>query len=105
MTLTIKLDGIWSSFQLASSAPPLSVTDIAIAPSARMPEDPVSEIEHLACGSGSAGACSQKPVLRASHCKPASFSTTHKGGQWETNVEHPDIDHPKEQHVGILSHY
>ena len=27
MTLTIKLDGNWSSFQLANSAPPLSVTD------------------------------------------------------------------------------
>ena len=36
MTLTIKLAGNWSSFQLANSAPPLSVTDSAIAPSARM---------------------------------------------------------------------
>ena len=36
MTLTIKLDGNWSSVQLANSAPPLSVTDSAIAPSARM---------------------------------------------------------------------
>ena len=36
MTLTIKRDGNWSSFQLANSAPPLSVTDSAIAPSARM---------------------------------------------------------------------
>ena len=36
MTLTIKLDGNWNSFQLANSAPPLSVTDSAIAPSARM---------------------------------------------------------------------
>ena len=36
MTLTIKLDGNWSSFQLANSAPPLSGTDSAIAPSARM---------------------------------------------------------------------
>ena len=36
MTLTIKLDGNWSSFQLANSTPPLSVTDSAIAPSARM---------------------------------------------------------------------
>ena len=31
LTLTIKLDGNWSSFQLANSAPPLSVTDSAIA--------------------------------------------------------------------------
>ena len=38
ITLTIKLDGNWSSFQLANSAPPLSVTDSAIAPSARMPQ-------------------------------------------------------------------
>ena len=30
-------NGNWSSFQLANSAPPLSVTDSAIAPSARMP--------------------------------------------------------------------
>ena len=36
MTLTIKLDRNWSSFQLANSAPPLSVIDSAIAPSARM---------------------------------------------------------------------
>jgi hypothetical protein len=34
--LTIKLDRNWSSFQLANSAPPLSVTDSAIAPSARI---------------------------------------------------------------------
>ena len=38
MTLTIKLDRNWSSFQLANSAPPLSVTGSAIAPSARMQE-------------------------------------------------------------------
>ena len=37
MTFTVKLDGNWSSFQLANSASPLSVTDSAIAPSARMP--------------------------------------------------------------------
>ena len=36
MTLTIKRDGNWSSVQLANSAPPLSVTDSTIAPSARM---------------------------------------------------------------------
>ena len=36
MTLTIKLDRNWSSFQLANSAPLLSVTDRAIAPSAIM---------------------------------------------------------------------
>ena len=36
MTLTIKLDRNWNSFQLANSAPPLSVTGSAIAPSARM---------------------------------------------------------------------
>jgi len=37
--LTIKLDGNWSSFQLANSAPPLSVTDSALAPSARIMDD------------------------------------------------------------------
>ena len=36
MTLTIKLDRNWSSFQLANSAPPLNVTGSAIAPSARI---------------------------------------------------------------------
>jgi hypothetical protein len=36
MTLTIKLDGNWSSFQLANNTPPLSVTGGVIAPSARM---------------------------------------------------------------------
>ena len=36
MTLTIKLDGNWSSLQLANSALPLSVTDRAIAPSVRI---------------------------------------------------------------------
>ena len=36
MTLTVKLDRNWSSFQLANSAPPLSVTGSAIAPSARI---------------------------------------------------------------------
>ena len=36
MTLTIKRDRNWSSFQLANSAPPLSVTGSAIAPSARI---------------------------------------------------------------------
>ena len=36
MTLTIKLDRNWNSFQLANSAPPLSVTDSVIDPSARI---------------------------------------------------------------------
>ena len=36
MTLTIKLDGNWNSFQLANNTPPLSVTGSVIAPSARM---------------------------------------------------------------------
>ena len=36
MTLTIKLDRNWSSFQLANSTPPLSVDGSAIAPSARI---------------------------------------------------------------------
>ena len=37
MTSTIKLDKHWVRFQLAHSAPPLSVTESDIAPSARMP--------------------------------------------------------------------
>ena len=36
MTLTAKLDGNWSSFQLANNTPPLSVTGSVIAPSARI---------------------------------------------------------------------
>ena len=43
MTLTIKLDGNWSSFQLANSTPPQSVIDRAIAPSARIPFQDRSE--------------------------------------------------------------
>ena len=47
MTLTIKLDGNWSSFQLANSAPPLSVTGSAIAPSARiLSELPATLMHH-----------------------------------------------------------
>ena len=37
ITVTIKLDRNCNSFQAPSSAPPLSFTDNAIAPSARMP--------------------------------------------------------------------
>ena len=40
MTLTIKLDGNWNSFQLANNTPPLSVTGSVIAPSARMAVGP-----------------------------------------------------------------
>ena len=47
MTLTIKLDGNWSSFQLANNTPPLSVTGSVIAPSARMPPgDPPQAHQH-----------------------------------------------------------
>ena len=55
MTLTIKLDRNWSSFQLANSAPPLSVTDSAIAPSARMDrlaltlQSGASQVAHDCC--------------------------------------------------------
>ena len=47
MTLTIKLDRNWSSFQLANSTPPLSVTGSAIAPSARMPHSMVILLDHV----------------------------------------------------------
>ena len=43
MTLTIKLDGNWSSFQLANSAPPLSVT-VALLP---LRKDFLSAVAHL----------------------------------------------------------
>ena len=53
MTLTIKLDGNWSSFQLANSTPPLSVTDSAIAPSARIPTRKCifNNVVFIMCGS------------------------------------------------------
>ena len=58
MTLTIKLDRNWSSFQLANSAPPLSVTGSAIAPSARMtlPDAAAHVEQHCWCGSLAVGA-------------------------------------------------
>ena len=40
-TLTIKLGKHWNSFQLEHRAPPLSVTDSSIAPSARMIASPL----------------------------------------------------------------
>ena len=46
MTLTIKLDGNWSSFQLANNTPPLSVTGSVIAPSARMAVPPTRHTHH-----------------------------------------------------------
>ena len=49
MTLTIELDGNWNSFQLANSAPPLSVTDSAIAPSARIRTNFVRGPQFLLC--------------------------------------------------------
>ena len=60
MTLTIKLDGNWSSFQLANSAPPLSVTDSAIAPSARMLSSSDQAAELM-------GSCTPKPFQFAPH--------------------------------------
>ena len=82
MTLTIKLDRNWSSFQLANSAPPLSVTGSAIAPSARMPPSllfarPLWRTPFLAvravgwggrggwAGSGSSEMCEQRRAQRA----------------------------------------
>ena len=44
MTLTIKLDRNWNSFPLANRAPPLSVTDGPIAPSARMRATPLARL-------------------------------------------------------------
>ena len=43
-------DGNWSSFQLANSAPPLSVTDSAIAPSARMEGKFRDQMDTSTCG-------------------------------------------------------
>ena len=43
MTLTVKLNRNWSSFQLANCTPPLSVTGSTIAPSTRMRGEVPSE--------------------------------------------------------------
>lgn len=65
MTLTIKLDRNWSSFQLANSAPPLSVTDSAIAPSARMQE---------ACALSQRLSWGRKRVLLSNPCVWQTYS-------------------------------
>ena len=65
MTLTIKLDGNWSSFQLANSAPPLSVTDSAIAPSARMLLPVLSWQGHLCDKKGSRHASQLRSCLKS----------------------------------------
>ena len=66
MILTIKLDRNWSSFQLANSAPPLSVTGSAIAPSARMrrfePEKYQNIISWTCCGYRSHQSPSSTPL-------------------------------------------
>ena len=46
MTLTINLDGNWCSFQLVNSASPLSVTDSAITPSARIFNSSMASTHH-----------------------------------------------------------
>ena len=60
MTLAIKLDGNWSSFQLANSAPPLSVTDSAIAPSARIPMMSSGAPGRQICKSQNTNVCQQQ---------------------------------------------
>ena len=67
--LTIKLDGNWSSFQLANSAPPLSVTDSAIAPSARMQSLWSESTPHENQNSQ----CSQKINGKATRNTPSNF--------------------------------
>jgi hypothetical protein len=82
MTLTIKLDGNWSSFQLANNTPPLSVTGSVIAPSARMSAREALEryeqsMQSSQCFLLSAPASpSKRPLretLRCLHCKPYRF--------------------------------
>ena len=81
MTLTIKLDRNWSSFQLANSAPPLSVTDSAIAPSARMAvprRQPWRASPCLpgACSAASRTASTLLGLLRAGRLKALSRRAT-----------------------------
>ena len=52
MTLTIKLDRNWSSFQLANNTPPLSVTGSVIAPSARIVKAFCGQCLRMLCGNG-----------------------------------------------------
>ena len=96
MTLTIKLDRNWSSFQLANSAPPLSVTDSAIAPSARICHNAFrtgwkgahihlgacsDQIKQLAVGTcGLVGCSSEVACAHADAC--AIFGTAAKVNEW-----------------------
>ena len=89
MTLTIKLDGNWSSFQLANNTPPLSVTGSVIAPSARMSAQEAPEMDKnrmqtsqcfsvsaLLLGRNSTKGDLKRPLhetLRCVHCKPPRF--------------------------------
>ena len=66
MTLTIKLDGNWSSFQLANNTPPLSVTGSVIAPSAR--------ISALVQGSPHNKSTRSNPVLSSAAATGVAFA-------------------------------
>ena len=66
MTLTIKLDGNWSSFQLANNTSPLSVTDSIIAPSARMSPQLRLLEETSGCSGGAPFSASALLALEAS---------------------------------------
>ena len=86
MTLTIKLDGNWSSFQLANNTSPLSVTDSIIAPSARMfPHLTLLEASSNSCGgvlfpaSATLGPCVASASREASSIARAAAHTATSG--------------------------
>ena len=82
MTLTIKRDGNWSSFQLANSALPLSVTSSAIAPSARMGS---TQARRRASSCHFASRCSARCVKRAG-VQPAGSDTAMALCLWPIRV-------------------
>ena len=75
MTLTIKLDRNWSSFQLANSTPPLSVTGSAIAPSARILNQ-IGQPKYFQNLLIASGPVKSRETLRAPRC--AQTQTTPK---------------------------
>jgi hypothetical protein len=93
MTLTIKLDRNWSSFQLANSAPPLSVTDSAIAPSARIQAPQgfhAPNPENFYIGASLASSCPSEAVL-AKVPAPTHQDVHTARANWESSYESTKI--------------
>ena len=115
MTLTIKLDRNWSSFQLANSTPPLSVTGSAIAPSARMHQSMVTSFAfwfRKTKGSqtqksvgGSANKWSHLVASRAGGFFPCTQHTAQGGMVTDPNQPHEaqtDVQNDIKEYTSIL---